>query len=71
MSNTDDTFVCGHGITVMGKRYIVVSCEYLPTPDGVRMNVECVSYNKLDPILYAFDTIKPKKSRKRKKKSKQ
>lgn len=64
-----NTFECGSGIVLYGKRYLVVemSTEQL-NQGGVMLRAQLVPYEKVDPMLY-YASPKPTK-RPRKKKTK-
>jgi hypothetical protein len=73
MNKLQDTFECGHGIVFAGRRYIVAEHTCYQEPTGISLNIRAVSYERCDPMIYAFDrpTPKPKrKPRKAKKKGK-
>ena len=70
MSDLQDTFMCGHGIVVNGRRYIVVEHTSYQESMGISLNIRAMSYEKCDPMLYAFDRPKPKRKLKPRKKKK-
>lgn len=67
-NTTADSFMCGHGITLGGKRFLVTSVTYYQDGNDAPLdiNLQAMPYKLCEPCLYAFDVPKPKVKRKRK-----
>lgn len=63
-----NTFECGSGIVLYGKRYLVaeMTTEQM-NQGGIMLRAQLVPYEKVDPILYYAAPKPAKRSRKKRK----